>query len=110
MLRDRLAERPRVVALVVGALWVLVLTVAIVSGLVGASLADGDSARADRLAAELRTEKDENKQLSETLDAVAAAQKRRQAQDKGRKAERQRDRERERSRRDKARRERERRR
>jgi hypothetical protein len=107
MLRDRLAERPRVVAMAVAALWVLVVTVAIVSGLVGASLADGDSARADRMAAELRAVKDENKELSAMLGTVEA-QKRRQARDKRRKAERQRDRER--SRRGKARRERERRR
>ncbi len=108
MLRDRLAERPRVVAFAVAALWVLVVTVAIVSGLVGAWLDEGDNARADRMAVELRAVKNENKQLSEALDAVAAAQRRRQAQDKRRKAERERDRQR--SRRGKARRERERRR
>jgi len=63
MLRDRLAERPRIVAFAAAAICVLVLTAALVGGLIGASFAGEESANADQTAAELRTARAENRWL-----------------------------------------------
>ena len=76
MLRRQVEERPRVVAFVVGALWVLIVTVAIVGGLVGAALAGGG----EPTVAELRAVKADNTRLerrARALRADAAAAQRR---------------------------------